>query len=93
MPIDTAAKRKAISGVGIPFLAPGVTPDSTKPAIWRASVGWSYFEEAVVILSDGRNIYLKWEPTENKYVLIWEDNRFNNTYTVPDYEVNWINIG
>lgn len=40
MAIDSAAKRKAISG--IPLLIPGVTPNATPDAAWRQQSGWSY---------------------------------------------------
>ena len=42
MAIDTAEKRKSISGIGIPCLIPGVTPNSGKDAEWRQESGWSY---------------------------------------------------
>lgn len=40
MAIDTAEKRKSISGVGL--MIPGVTPNSSKDAEWRQQSGWSY---------------------------------------------------
>lgn len=41
MAIDSAAKRKSISGIpGI--TAPGVTPDATPDQTWRQAAGWSY---------------------------------------------------
>src|SRR5687767_15295032 len=40
MAIDTAEKRKSISG--IPFLIPGVTPNASKDQEWRQESGWSY---------------------------------------------------
>jgi hypothetical protein len=40
MAIDNAEKRRSISG--IPFLGPGVTPNSAKDDQWRAQAGWSY---------------------------------------------------
>ena len=40
MAIDTAEKRKSISG--IPLLIPGVTSNLSKDAEWRAQSGWSY---------------------------------------------------
>lgn len=40
MAIDTAEKRKSISG--IPFLIVGVTPNATKDSEWRTQVAWSY---------------------------------------------------
>lgn len=40
MAINTAEKRKSISG--IPVLMPGVTPNSAKDAEWRQQSGWSY---------------------------------------------------
>lgn len=42
MSIDTAAKRKSISGLVLPFLLVGVTPDATPDAAWRQSSAWSY---------------------------------------------------
>lgn len=40
MAIDTAEKRKSISGM--PFLIPGVTPNASKDGEWRQESGWSY---------------------------------------------------
>ena len=40
MAIDTAEKRKSISGIG--WLLPGVTPNSEKDQEWRQESGWSY---------------------------------------------------
>lgn len=40
--IDTAAKRRNISGIGSPTLIPGVTPNAAKPVGWRQQVGWGY---------------------------------------------------
>jgi len=45
MAIDTALKRRSISG--IPFLLPGVTPDATPGEEWRASVAWGYYEISI----------------------------------------------
>lgn len=42
MAIDSAEKRKAISGVGIQFTAPGVTPNANEDAEWRQQAAWSY---------------------------------------------------
>ncbi len=42
MAIDTAEKRKSISGVGGPPLIPGVTPNSDKDQEWRQEAGWGY---------------------------------------------------
>ncbi len=39
--IDTAEKRKSVSGLWLPLI-PGVTPNSGKDAEWRAEAGWSY---------------------------------------------------
>ncbi len=41
MAIDTAEKRKAISGIMLPLI-PGVTPNVSKDAEWRSESGWSY---------------------------------------------------
>lgn len=51
MSIDTAAKRKAISGVLVPFLLVGVTPDATHDEGWRQAAGWSYSGIAVAEVS------------------------------------------
>lgn len=40
MAIDSAQKRKSISGVA--GILPGVTPDATPDGSWRQSAGWSY---------------------------------------------------
>lgn len=40
MAIDTAEKRKSISG--IPCLVPGVTPNASKDQEWRQQSAWSY---------------------------------------------------
>lgn len=42
MAIDTAEKRKSISGISLPFFAPGVTPNSSKDQEWRQESAWSY---------------------------------------------------
>ena len=42
MAIDTAEKRKSISGVGGVPLMPGVTPNSSQDAEWRQEASWSY---------------------------------------------------
>ena len=39
--IDTAEKRRSVSGIWLPLL-PGVTPNATPDAEWRAEAGWSY---------------------------------------------------
>lgn len=41
MAIDTAEKRKSVSG--IPLLAPGVTPNAAPDKEWRNQVAWSYW--------------------------------------------------
>lgn len=47
MAIDSAEKRRAISG--IPFLVVGVTPDVSKDSEWRREAAWNYpFAGAVV---------------------------------------------
>ncbi len=40
MAIDSATKRKSISGIMLGI--PGVTPDASEGQAWRQSVGWSY---------------------------------------------------
>ena len=45
MAIDTAEKRRSISGIAFRKRAPGVTPDVTKPVTWRYSVGRTYSGE------------------------------------------------
>lgn len=41
MAIDTAEKRKSISGIHM-NICPGVTPNSGKDAEWRQEAGFSY---------------------------------------------------
>ena len=42
MAIDTAEKRRSVSGiVSVPFI-PGVTANSSKDAEWRQQSGWNY---------------------------------------------------
>lgn len=53
MAIDTALKRRSISG--IPFLIPGVTPDATPGQEWRQSAGWSYGAVASTFVYSLRN--------------------------------------
>ena len=48
MAIDSAQKRKAISGVAL--LLPGVTPDVSKDAAWRKASAWNYFFAIVATL-------------------------------------------
>lgn len=42
MAIDTAEKRRSISGVGYVGLMPGVLPNASKDAEWRRQAGWCY---------------------------------------------------
>jgi hypothetical protein len=42
MAIDTAEKRRSVSGAPFLPLTPGVTPDASPGAAWRASVAWGY---------------------------------------------------
>lgn len=42
MAIDTAAKRRNISGLLAGITSVGVTPDSSKPVAWRQQAGWGY---------------------------------------------------
>ncbi len=42
MAIDTAAKRKNISSIGLPHMGPGVTPDATPDSFWHYAVAYSY---------------------------------------------------
>lgn len=42
MAINTAAKRKAVSGIITALTIVGVTVDSTPGVEWRQSVGWGY---------------------------------------------------
>lgn len=58
MSIDTAEKRKSISGVPFLPLSPGVTPNASMDAEWRQQAGWSYSGIIVIateppIISDG----------------------------------------
>jgi hypothetical protein len=43
MAIDTATKRRSVSGIPHHPLGVGITPDVTKPAGWRATAAWGYF--------------------------------------------------
>lgn len=42
MAIDSAAKRRSAAVVAMVWMAPGITPNATKPVAWRQSVGWGY---------------------------------------------------
>ena len=42
MAIDSAAKRRALSGVIAGLLLVGATPDVLKPIGWRQNAGWGY---------------------------------------------------
>lgn len=42
MAIDNAEKRKSISGISLPFFAPGVTPNASKDQEWRQESAWTY---------------------------------------------------
>ena len=42
MAIDTAEKRKSISGIGGVPLIPGVTNNAVHDGEWRQESGWSY---------------------------------------------------
>jgi hypothetical protein len=42
MAIDSAEKRKSISGIGMYFTAPGVTPNASKDMEWRQEASWGY---------------------------------------------------
>jgi len=42
MAIDSAKKRRTAASMNL-MVCPGVSPDSTKDAIWRAAVAWGYF--------------------------------------------------
>ena len=55
MAIDTAAKRRAISGIYTGLVAVGVTPSAIPDAAWRQQAGWGYSGIAVnppVVVSD-----------------------------------------
>lgn len=41
MPIDTAEKRRSLSGIQH-SLVPGITPNAAKDQEWRQEAGWSY---------------------------------------------------
>lgn len=49
MAIDSAEKRKSISGIHLYANGPGVTPDVTTPIGWRRAVGYSFFTTGVII--------------------------------------------
>ena len=42
MAIDTAEKRKSLSGIQNSVLIPGVTPTAGKDQEWRQEAGWGY---------------------------------------------------
>jgi len=42
MAIDTAEKRKSITGIHLYAAGPGVTPNVAKDAEWRKEAGYSY---------------------------------------------------
>ena len=42
MAIDTAPKRKSVSGIPAIPLGPGITPDATAAQFWRQTSGWGY---------------------------------------------------
>jgi len=44
--IILARARRSVSGIWHPGLIPGVTPDATKPPVWRWASGWSFTERA-----------------------------------------------
>jgi len=46
MAIDSAEKRRSVSGIPFP-IGPGVTPDASKDAGWRFQSGWGYSGIAV----------------------------------------------
>ena len=43
MAIDSAPKRKSISGIHLYANGPGVTPDNTQPQAWRQTAGYGYY--------------------------------------------------
>lgn len=42
MAIDSAEKRRAISGIHSPAAGPGVTPNASKDQEWRQEAGYGY---------------------------------------------------
>jgi len=50
MAIDSAEKRRSVSGIGGPPLIPGVTPNSSKDQEWRQQAGWSYSGISVIAI-------------------------------------------
>lgn len=42
MAIDSAEKRKSISGIPFAFHIPGVTPNAVHDQEWRQEASWSY---------------------------------------------------
>ncbi len=40
--IDTAKKRRSVSGIGAHPHVPGVTPNAARDETWRQESGWSY---------------------------------------------------
>ncbi len=71
MAIDTAAKRRNVSGIaGVPLI-PGVTPDASQDEAWRQESGWGYsgipVEPPVVIGDTVPAVWLA-VPTNRHYV-------------------------
>ncbi len=42
MAIDSALKRRSVSGIAFRKRGPGVTPDAAKPVAWRFNAGRMY---------------------------------------------------
>ena len=48
MALNTAARRRAASGVPFLPVGPGVTPDAARGPFWRAAAAWSLVPTPVV---------------------------------------------
>ena len=85
MAIDSAEKRRSISGIGL--ITPGVTPNASKDQEWRQEACWSYSGILVTIavyvtphcehtvLEENRDCTVLAEPRD--HVVLAEDRTYN----------------
>ena len=60
MPIDSAAKRRNISGLYTAITIVGVTPNPVKDIDWRQSAGWGYLGISPGVGSTGGELATVW---------------------------------
>lgn len=58
MAIDTAEKRRGLSGISRRMLMPMVTPNAAKDADWRSQVGRNYFLTGGGPVIPGASVFL-----------------------------------